>query len=118
VGVTVLVVDDHAEFRTAARRLFEAGGFEVIGEAADIASAMAAARELRPRVVVLDVQLPDGDGIDSVGGLLEDDADRSVVLVSTRDESAYGTRIRESAARGFIQKIDLSANRLIELLGG
>src|SRR5262249_13778798 len=60
---TVLIVDDHAHFRRLARRVLEAGGFSVVGEAADGASALAAASELRPQLVVLDVMLPDLDGI-------------------------------------------------------
>ena len=62
VGPTVLIVDDHADFRAFARTLLEAGGFEVVGEARDGASALSAARALRPELVLLDVQLPDIDG--------------------------------------------------------
>ena len=59
---TVLVVDDHAGFRSRARLLLEADGYEVVGEAADGTSALAASRRLHPEVVLLDVQLPDLDG--------------------------------------------------------
>lgn len=59
---TVLIVDDHADFRAFARTLLQAEGYEVVGEAQDGASALAAARELEPGLVLLDVQLPDLDG--------------------------------------------------------
>ena len=59
---SVLIVDDHADFRAFARALLEADGFEVVGEAHDGASALAAARALKPALVLLDVQLPDIDG--------------------------------------------------------
>jgi CheY-like chemotaxis protein len=59
---TVLIVDDHAAFRSFARALLEAEGFDVVAEADDGASGLAAFAELRPAVVVLDVQLPDIDG--------------------------------------------------------
>ena len=49
VGTTVLIVDDHADFRTFARSMLEAGGFDVVGEAADGASALSSARGLKPR---------------------------------------------------------------------
>ena len=62
VGPTVLIVDDHADFRAFARTLLEAGGFEVVGEAGDGASALVAARALKPGLVLLDIQLPDIDG--------------------------------------------------------
>jgi Response regulator receiver domain len=62
MGRTVLIVDDHAAFRAAARALLEAGDFEVVGEAEDGAAAIAAAAELRPEIVLLDIHLPDLDG--------------------------------------------------------
>ena len=61
---SVLIVDDHASFRATARQLLEAEGYEVVGEAADGASALEAVARLRPDVVLLDVQLPDMDGFE------------------------------------------------------
>jgi DNA-binding NarL/FixJ family response regulator len=63
VGTSVLIVDDHEGFRAWARVLLEQAGYTVLGEAADGASAVRAARRLRPQVVLLDVQLPDTDGL-------------------------------------------------------
>ena len=62
MAATVLIVDDHATFRALARRMLEAHGYEVVGEAQDGASAVAASSRLQPSVVLLDVQLPDIDG--------------------------------------------------------
>jgi CheY-like chemotaxis protein len=59
---TVLIVDDHAEFRRRARELLEDDGFEVVGEAQDGESAVEAASRLRPDVVLLDVQMTGLDG--------------------------------------------------------
>ena len=59
---TVLIVDDHPSFRASARRMLEADGYDVVGEAADGTSAIDAARALRPDLVLLDVRLPDFDG--------------------------------------------------------
>jgi CheY-like chemotaxis protein len=58
----ILIVDDHDGFRTVARTLLEDDGFEVVGEVADGAGAIAAASTLRPGIVLLDVHLPDVDG--------------------------------------------------------
>src|SRR3954451_14124550 len=62
VRMTVLIVDDHADFRESARALLEAEGFDVVGEAADGSEAIAEVERLRPDVVLLDIQLPDQDG--------------------------------------------------------
>src|SRR5215471_13374266 len=77
---TVLIVDDHGRFRSFARRLLEAGGFTVVGEAADGASALAAAEVLRPQVVLLDVLLPDTDGFAVADRLAERGNAAAVVL--------------------------------------
>ena len=66
---TVLVVDDSAAFRATAQVLLKARGYEVVGAAGDLASAHAAAAELRPDCVLLDVNLPDGDGVTMAGTL-------------------------------------------------
>ena len=61
---TVLIVDDHPSFRASARAMLESEGFDVVGEAADGASALDAVDALKPDVVLLDVQLPDMTGFD------------------------------------------------------
>ena len=64
VGVTVLIVDDHAGFRAHARRLLECEGYRVVGEAEDAESAVAAARAHEPALALVDVHLPDADGFE------------------------------------------------------
>jgi len=59
VPQTVVIVDDHPSFRASARAILESEGFEVVAEAEDGESGIAAARALRPDVLLLDVQLPD-----------------------------------------------------------
>jgi CheY-like chemotaxis protein len=58
------IVDDHAPFRVVARALLALEGFAVLGEAADVLSALDAVGRLRSDVVVLDIQLPDLDGFE------------------------------------------------------
>jgi len=115
VGQRVLIVDDHADFRAFARALLKADGFDVIGEAHDGASALAAARSLKPSLVLLDIQLPDIDGFAVCEALAGDEDAPAVVLTSSRDASSYRRRLGESSARGFIPKAELSGAELATL---
>ena len=114
---TVLVVDDHPGFRSRARLLLEVDGYQVIGEAADGASALAEADRLRPDVVLLDVQLPDVDGFDVAARITAADPAPAVVLTSSRDWSDSAELIMRSGARGFLPKDQLSGAAVAELLG-
>jgi CheY-like chemotaxis protein len=97
---TVLIVDDHPSFRASARAVLESDEFEVVGEAADGASALAAVRSLQPDVILLDVQLPDMQGFDVC-----DEIERS-------DMDDYGDLIASSCAVGFLPKAELSPEAL------
>lgn len=96
--------------------LLEKGAFAVIGEAADAASGLAAAKQLQPDVVLLDIVLPDSDGFSVLDALLDAPMPPAVVLVSTRDASDYGDRVSRSGAKGFIQKARLSVPAMDALL--
>ncbi len=113
---TVLVVDDHAGFRTRARQLLEAEGYEVVGEASDGETALAEASRLRPEVVLLDVQLPDLDGFEVATRLTENGDGPAVLLTSSRDWSDSADLILRSGARGFLPKDQLSGEAVAELL--
>ncbi len=114
---TVLIVDDHPSFRATARALLEAEGFEVIGEAENGVGALRAAKELRPEIVLLDVQLPDFDGFEVAARLTRNGAGGAIVMTSSRDASDFGSLVRESGARGFVPKGDLSGPALAALVG-
>jgi DNA-binding NarL/FixJ family response regulator len=114
---TVLIVDDHAAFRASARALLQAEGFEVVGEAGDGAGALAAVAVLRPQIVLLDIQLPDLDGLTVAEQLAGTPDAPAVVLISSRDAAAYGPRLQATPARGFIPKSGLSGEALAALVG-
>jgi len=116
VPCTVLIVDDHDGFRSFAKALLEAEGFEVVGEAGDAASALAAAERLCPGVVLLDIQLPGADGFEVAARLAATSCPPEVVLVSTRDVSSYRRRLATSPVRGFIPKSELSGSALSALV--
>lgn len=110
---TAVIVDDHAGFRAQATELLEAAGWRVVGACPDGRSAVTAISDLRPDLVLLDVQLPDIDGF-GVMALLE--APERVVLVSTREAADYGARVARSGAAGFIPKAELSAQALARVV--
>ena len=113
---TVFIVDDHPTFRASARRLLEAEGYDVVGEAGDGESAIAAVRDLAPEVLLLDVQLPGIDGFEVARRLTSNGDSPAIVLVSSRDSSDYGHCITESGARGFVSKAELSGEAIETLL--
>jgi DNA-binding NarL/FixJ family response regulator len=114
---TLLIVDDHPRFRATARALMEAEGFDVVGEAENGAAALAAFRQLRPRVVLLDVQLPDMDGFAVASQLMAANGSApAIVLMSLRDPSDFGTLIASSGARGFVPKEGLSGTAVAGLV--
>jgi DNA-binding NarL/FixJ family response regulator len=112
MGKTVLIVDDHPSFRASARRMLEANGYEVVGEASDGGSAVDAAGELHPDVVLLDIRLPDVDGFEVAEQLAANGEIPAIVLTSSRDRSDFGCEIEASPAHGFIPKSDLSAEAI------
>jgi CheY-like chemotaxis protein len=112
---TLLLVDDHASFRAVARAAL-GERFTVVGEAADGIEALALARQIRPDVVLVDVQLPGMDGFAVAVALSAQDDPPQVVLTSSRDRRDLEPLLRESPARGFIAKELLSARSLGELL--
>jgi DNA-binding NarL/FixJ family response regulator len=122
--MTVLIVDDHEEFRSFARILLDADGFEVTGEAEDGESALDQVQRLQPDVVLLDVQLGDGiDGFevarrlaDGTEGPADGTEGPKVVLISSREAADYGTRLKESPVSGFISKRELSGDAINELI--
>ncbi len=113
----VLIVDDHPGFRRFARGLLQAEGLDVIGEAGDEKSALAAVERLRPDLVLLDVLLPGRDGFAVAGRLRELDPTLTIVLISSRTAEELGVRLREAPVAGFVQKDDLSASALARALG-
>ncbi|HLM35921.1 MAG TPA: response regulator transcription factor [Gaiellaceae bacterium] len=105
---TILVVDDHGPYRATARALLEAEGYDVVGEAADGASAIAETERLRPEIVLLDIQLPDIDGFEVAARLTENKTRSQIVLISSRAADDFGSLVGESGARGFVSKDELS----------
>jgi two-component system response regulator EvgA len=113
---TILIIDDDPRFRMQARELLEADGFDVIGQASDGASGIEAARSLRPDFVLLDIGLPDIEGFKVAHDLAMDGPPPLVVLTSSRDARAYGRRLTNGDALGFIPKEKISGTAIRALV--
>jgi DNA-binding NarL/FixJ family response regulator len=109
-----LLVDDHEVLRIGLRTLFtEAGAFQVVGEAGTMAAAMAEAARLKPQVVLMDVRLPDGSGIDACRTIRADHRETRVLfLTSFADDDAVLATIL-AGADGFLLK-EVSSEELIQ----
>lgn len=116
--VTLVIVDDDEGFRTAARRLLEAAGFRVVGEACNGESAAPLVSSTRPQAVLVDIQLPGSDGFEVTRSICSGDSPPLVVLVSGRDPRDYVAAFEQSGAIGFIDKAELSAPLLTAILEG
>jgi DNA-binding NarL/FixJ family response regulator len=114
---SVLVVDDDPAFRRLAHRILVAFGFAVAGEADSAASAIAAAGSLRPDAVLVDVRLPDGDGIALARQLTALPWRPRVVLTSSDADAAGPSDVRLSRAEAFVPKDQLPNAALNRLLG-
>lgn len=114
--MSVLIVDDNQGFRASARRLLEAEGFDVVGEARDGHDAIASAQLLEPDLVLLDVALPDIDGFEVAARLAALGLRSTVVLTSSRGAAEYGSLATDAHARAFIHKSELSGAALMECL--
>jgi two-component system nitrate/nitrite response regulator NarL len=114
---SVLVVDDDPEFRKLAVRLLAASGLTVVGQADSVASALAAAARLEPSAVLVDIELPDGDGVTLARELAALPWHPRVVLTSINGEITTVDEVRSAGARAFVAKCDLPNAPLAQLLG-
>jgi DNA-binding NarL/FixJ family response regulator/class 3 adenylate cyclase len=112
--VRLLIVDDQALVRAGFRMILEAeADIEVVGEAADGGEAVAEAQRLKPDVVLMDVRMPDVDGIEATRRLLgQDDTETKIVMLTTFDMDEYVYDALSAGASGFLLK-DVPPEQLV-----
>jgi len=115
---SVLVVDDDASFRELAVGLVRAWGHDVVGEAAGVTEALERAEELHPDTVLIDVGLPDGDGVRLTTRMCSMPWKPRILLISSDSQAATDGEARCAGAVGFIPKSDISDGELRRLLDG
>jgi two-component system response regulator NreC len=112
--VSVVLVDDHAVVRSALRALLDGQpDLEVVGEAGDVASTRKRVAEVRPRVVVLDVNLPDGLAVDVIPELRRESPETEIVLLTMERDLTLARRALDAGAKGYLFK-DSAHLELIE----
>jgi DNA-binding NarL/FixJ family response regulator len=113
VTLGVLIADDQALMRAGFRMILDAEpDLEVVGEAADGREAVAEAGRLRPDVVLMDVRMPEMDGIEATRRLLDGNGDTKVVMLTTFDMDEYVYEALRAGASGFLVK-DVPPEQLV-----
>ncbi|NDU76675.1 response regulator [Actinomadura sp. DSM 109109] len=108
----VLIADDQTLVRGGFRMILSRAGIEVVGEAADGLEAVAAARRLRPDVVLMDIRMPGMDGLEATRRVLADDPACRVLILTTFDLDRYVYSALASGASGFLLK-DVTPEHLV-----
>ena len=106
MSIRVLLADDQAMVRAGFRMILESDPeIEVVGEAADGEQATASTRRLAPDIVLMDIQMPDGDGLEATRQITEDGQLRTrVVILTTFERDEYVFDALRSGASGFLLK--------------
>jgi DNA-binding NarL/FixJ family response regulator len=112
VNPRVVIADDQALVRTGFRMILTSGGIDVVGEAADGAEAVAAVRELQPDVVLMDIRMPNMDGLEAARRILQQSNACRVLMLTTFDLDRYVYDALAAGASGFLLK-DVTPEHLV-----
>jgi DNA-binding NarL/FixJ family response regulator len=105
----ILLVDDHSIVRRGLASLINSEpDLEVCGEAEDVQSAIDAVNRSRPQLVILDLSLKHGDGLDVLARLSEAHPEVLTLVLSMFDETVYAERALRAGARGYVRKLDVA----------
>ena len=119
MALTCVIVDDSPGFVAAARSLLERQGLRILGVASSCAEGLRLTAELRPDVVLVDIELGGESGFELARRLdqLQDATAIPVILISTHSEQDYEDLVADSPALGFLSKTVISATTIRSLLG-
>jgi len=103
--IRILIADDHLIIRQGLRLILETeSDFELVGEASDGAEALSLCRELKPDVVLMDLRMPNMDGLTAIEKLHKDQPEIAVVILTTFNEDELMFRGLQAGARGYLLK--------------
>lgn len=114
--ITILLAEDHAVVRDGLRSLLEVGGeFRVVGEAADGRQAVRLARRVKPAIVIMDVAMPQLNGVEAARQILRESPATKVLALSAHSDAEYVCRMTAAGAAGYVPK-ENSARLLVRAL--
>jgi two-component system response regulator NreC len=108
--IRILLADDHNVLRDGLRLLLERQGFEVVAEAGDGREAIRLAEKFRPDVAVMDIAMPQLNGIDATSRIVESCSPTAVIILSMHHDESYIVRALNAGARGYLLKDSLKAD--------
>ncbi len=115
MSIDVLIADDHEVVRTGLKSLLSGTEIRIIGEATSGEEAIRMAVDLNPKLVILDIRMPGGDGLNALGRIKLDRPDLPILMFSTYDNPTYVARSVALGASGYLLKTE-SAERLIDCI--
>ena len=114
----VLIVDDHALLRQGVRNTIEPEeDFEVVGEAEDGAEALAKAKELKPDLILMDISMPHGNGLEALSAIKRELPDVKIIMLTVHDKDENLLEAIKRGAEGFLSK-NVRAKALLDSLRG
>ena len=115
-NVTVLIADDQTLFREGIKDLLEdEKGIEVVGEASTGPEAVALAKKIKPDVILMDIKLPQMDGVSATRIIRKDCPQTNVLILSSYEDEAHVTEAIQAGANGYLSKM-LPASELVHAL--
>ncbi len=102
--ISIMLVDDHAIWRGGVRSMLEDSEFKVVGEASSGVEAVVVAKEVQPEVILLDIRMAGGDGLDALQALKKELPKTSVVMLTTYDNPTFMARAVVGGAAGYLLK--------------
>jgi DNA-binding NarL/FixJ family response regulator len=113
--ITVVLVDDHALWRGGVRSMLEDSEFDVVGEAGSGKEAVEKVQALKPMIVLLDIRMAGGDGLDALQVIKSNSPQTAVIMLTTYDNPTYMARAVAGGASGYLLK-GIGLDELIEAL--
>jgi two-component system nitrate/nitrite response regulator NarL len=103
--IRVVIVDDHAIVREGVRTVLDpASGYAIVGEGRSVADAIAASAELHPDVLVLDITMPDGSGLQAIAEVIERSPSTRILMLSVHENLEYVLESIRAGAHGYLRK--------------